>query len=145
MKITKTMNLSCSDCENLKCFVLSLLTSKQQKEANNSKKIISITKSKILLKKGSVPKGIYVLLRGDGEIILDKKTRFRVCNGEIIGFTSVLFEENYNHSVKVYGKSYLCFFEKAYFINLFLKNKAFADKFVLYIIKNKFDKIIKQK
>ncbi|MGB9697185.1 MAG: Crp/Fnr family transcriptional regulator [Ignavibacteria bacterium] len=139
------MNLSCSDCENLKCFVLSLLTLKQQTEANNSKKILSFQKGKTLFKKGNTPKGIYILLEGSLEAILDKKTRFKISNGEITGFASVLFEEKYNYSVRVLNKSYLCFFEKTYFIDLFLKNKAFADKFVVYIIKNNFDKTINKK
>lgn len=139
------MNLSCSECENLKCFVLSLLTPKQQRQANSSKKILTVQKGKVLFKNGNIPKGVYVLLKGKLEAILSRKTRLDISNGEIIGFAPVLFEEKYDYSVKVLDRSYLCFFEKTYFLNLFLKNKAFADKFVVYILKNNFDKTIKQK
>lgn len=138
------MTLSCSDCKNSTCFVLSLLTPKQQTDANNSKKILSFQRGKFLFKKGNVPKGIYILLKGRAEAVLDKRTRFDISNGEIMGFAPLLFEEKYNHSVKVLDKSNVCFFDRNYFINLFLKNKAFADKFVVYIIKNKFDKTIKR-
>lgn len=139
------MDVNCSDCENSRCFVLSILTTKQQTEANNSKKILPLNKGKVLFKKGSTPRGVYVLLKGKLVAILDKKTKLDISNGEITGFAPVLFEEKCDHSVKALNKSYLCFFERDYFISLFLRKKAFANKFVLYIIKNNFDKVIKRK
>ncbi|MFV0530547.1 MAG: Crp/Fnr family transcriptional regulator [Flavobacteriales bacterium] len=125
--MTKYTKVTCRMCQNFDESIFNKLTETEMKEFSGLKKSIFFRKGDVVLEEGQNPKGVYCLKTGKCKLFTrgfnGKEQILRIVqSGDIIGYRSLLSEEQFSASAVALEDTWTCFVPEAYFIKAMVLN-----------------------
>lgn len=123
-------NTPCELCGSWKYSLFSSLPETKRCSFSDSKNLISHHKGQILYYEGTKPAGIFCVNEG---VIKVYKTAsngkaqilYLAKRGDLLGYSALLGEENYNNSATIIKDAKICFIPKEVFLSSLMKNTDF--------------------
>ena len=128
---TKIDHRSCSDCPVREISMLRGLTTDEVKHLDESKNCVFFRKNQILMHEGSKASGVYCVNSGKAKVSrlgIDGKEqiiRF-IKSGDLIGYRSLISDENLSASVTALDDTHACYVPKSVLFDFIQENPRFS-------------------
>lgn len=124
---TKYTKVTCRMCQNFNDSIFSKLTDAEMEELSGLKKSMFFRKGEVILEEGQNPKGVFCLKTGKCKLFTrgfnGKEQILRIVQaGDIIGYRSLLSEEQFSASVVALEDTWTCFISEIYFTKILTHN-----------------------
>ncbi len=131
--MTKYTKVTCRMCQNFNDSLFNKLTDKEMEEFGGLKKSIFFRKGDVILQEGQNPKGVYCLKTGKCKLFTrgfnGKEQILRIIqSGDIIGYRSLLSEEQYSASAVALEDTWTCFIPEVYFTKVLTHNPKLSKE-----------------
>ena len=129
-KKTKEVS-SCDKCDSLDASIFCILSKGELDVLSENKSFISYKKGQMIFYEGNHPQGLYCIYSGKVKIHKlghdGKDQIFRLAKkGNVIGYRSLLSNDNYHASATAIEDSLICYFPKAVYQNKIITNPALS-------------------
>lgn len=131
--MTKYTKVTCRMCQNFNDSLFNKLTDLEMEEFGGLKKSVFFRKGDFLLQEGQNPKGVFCLKTGKCKLFTrgfnGKEQILRIIqSGDIIGYRSLLSEEQFSASAVALEDTWACFIPEAYFKKVLADNPKFSKE-----------------
>lgn len=131
--LLKVPHPECQHCQSRYKSVLCELNDKELSEINSSKGCTTYKKGETIFHEGSIPHGLHCINSGKIKLVkLGEQGKEQVVHlakdGDVLGYRSILSEENYSASAVCLEDSSICFIPKNVFTKMLDSNGGFSLK-----------------
>lgn len=131
MKLKQEIKVKCKNCKNYASCIVSLVSDVELDSMAEYKTITRYRRGQAIFNEGFVPYYFYCILKGDvklSKIGLKKAQIIRFAGpGSVIGYRSLLANENYSTTATAISDVWVCGFPKSYFLSELNYNIVFSN------------------
>jgi CRP/FNR family transcriptional regulator len=123
----------CDKCENISSSMFCALPKTELVQLSTQKSFSIYKKGQVIFYEGNQPQGLYCIYSGKVKVHKlgdnGKEQIVRLAKtGNVVGYRALLHTDNYHATATALEKTLICFFPKAVYLDLLMRNSEFSMK-----------------